>query len=54
VGTVVAFTVGLMIWIVLWANGAKAFDAFLIPVLFLVVGATMRIVLPYVRERLLP
>ena len=53
-GTVVAFTVGLIIWIVLWANGAKAFDAFLIPVFLLLVGATMRMVLPYVRERLLP
>ena len=53
-GTVVAFTVGLIIWIVLWANGAKAFDAFLIPVFLLVAGATMRMVLPYVRERLLP
>ena len=53
-GTVVAFTIGLVIWIVLWANGAKAFDAFMIPVLFLTVGATMRMVLPYVRERLLP
>jgi hypothetical protein len=53
-GTVVAFTVGLIIWIVLWANGAKAFDAFLIPVFLLLIGATMRMVLPYVRERLLP
>ena len=53
-GTVAAFTVGLIIWIVLWANGAKAFDAFLIPVFLLVAGATGRIVLPYVRERLLP
>jgi hypothetical protein len=54
VGTLVAFTIGLMIWIVLWANGAKAFDAFLIPVALVVVAATMRIVTPYVRERLLP
>ena len=51
---VVALTVGLVVWIVLWANGAKAFDAFLIP-LFLVIGAaTFRMVMPYVRERLLP
>ncbi len=53
-GTVAAFTVGLIIWIVLWANGAKAFDAFMIPVLLLIVAATLRIVMPYVRERLLP
>jgi hypothetical protein len=54
VGTVAAFTVGLIVWIVLWANGAKAFDAFLIPVFLLLAGATLRIVMPYVRERLLP
>jgi hypothetical protein len=54
VGTVAAFTAGLMIWLVLWALGAKAFDAFLIPVFLLVVGATMRMVIPYVRERLQP
>ena len=53
-GTVVAFTIGLVIWIVLWANGTKAFDAFMIPVFLLLVGATMRMVVPYVRERLLP
>jgi hypothetical protein len=53
-GTVAAFTVGLIVWLVLWANGAKAFDAFLIPAFLLLAGATGRIVLPYVRERLLP
>ena len=53
-GTVVAFTIGLIIWIVLWANGAKAFDAFLIPVALLLAGATARIVMPFVRERLFP
>ena len=50
----VAFTIGLVAWIVLWANGAKAFDAFLIPVALLVVAATVRIAMPFVRERLLP
>jgi hypothetical protein len=54
VGTVAAFTVGLIVWLVLWANGAKAFDAFLIPVALLLAGATARMVVPYVRERLLP
>ena len=53
-GTVVALTVGLILWIVLWATGAKAFDAFLIPVFLTLGAATARIVLPYVRERLLP
>lgn len=53
-GTLAAFTVGLIAWIVLWALGAKAFDAFLIPAFLLLAGATGRIVYPYVRERLLP
>ena len=53
-GTLAAFTVGLIIWIVLWANGAKAFDAFLIPLALVVVAVTMRIAMPFVRERLLP
>ena len=31
-GLVVATTVGLVIWIVMWALGVKAFDAFMITV----------------------
>jgi hypothetical protein len=54
VGTVAAFTAGLIIWLVLWSTGTKAFDAFMIPLFLLVAGATGRIVYPYVRERLLP
>ncbi len=46
-GLVVATTVGLVIWIVMWALGIKAIDAFMITVLLVVVGATMRIIAPY-------
>jgi hypothetical protein len=46
-GLVVATTVGLVIWIVMWALGVKAFDAFMITVLLVLLGATMRIVAPY-------
>jgi hypothetical protein len=46
-GLVVATTVGLVIWIVMWALGIKAFDAFMITVLLIVLGATMRIIAPY-------
>lgn len=53
-GTLVAFTVGLVIWLVLWANGVKAFDAFLVPLFLVIIAVTMRIAMPYVRERLLP
>ena len=50
----VALTVGLVIWIVLWALGVKSFDAFLITILLVVSAATARIVEPFVRERLKP
>jgi hypothetical protein len=46
-GLVVVTTVGLVIWIVMWALGIKAFDAFMITVLLVVLGATMRIIAPY-------
>jgi hypothetical protein len=32
------FVYGLCVWLVLWALGAKAFDAFLIPVALVVAG----------------
>jgi hypothetical protein len=46
-GLVVATTFGLVVWIVMWALGVKAFDAFMITVLVVLVGATARILLPY-------
>jgi hypothetical protein len=46
-GLVVATTVGLVIWIVMWALGIKAIDAFMITVLLVLLGATMRIIAPY-------
>jgi hypothetical protein len=46
-GLVVATTFGLVVWLVMWALGVKAFDAFMITVLVVLVGATMRILLPY-------
>jgi hypothetical protein len=36
-----------VIWIVMWALGIKAIDAFMITVLLILVGATMRIIAPY-------
>ena len=38
---------GLVIWIVMWALGIKALDVFMITVLLVLVGATMRIIAPY-------
>ena len=38
-GFVLATTAGLVVWIVLWAIGAKAIDAFLVTVVIVLVGA---------------
>jgi hypothetical protein len=46
-GLVVATTVGLVIWLVMWALGIKAVDAFMITLLLVILGATMRIIAPY-------
>jgi hypothetical protein len=46
-GVVLATTFGLIIWIVLWAIGAKAFDAFMITVLIVLVAVTVRMLTPY-------
>jgi hypothetical protein len=46
-GLVVATTFGLVIWIGMWALGVKAFDAFIITVLIVLLGATARIIAPY-------
>ena len=46
-GLVVVTTVGLVIWIVMWALGIKAFDAFMITVLIALVAATLRMLVPY-------
>ena len=46
-GLALATTVGLVIWIVLWALGTKAIDAFLITLGIVLVTATARIVMRY-------
>jgi hypothetical protein len=46
-GLVVATTFGLIVWIVLWALGVKPFDSFLITVLVVLMGATARMLAPY-------
>lgn len=53
-GVFVSLTVGLVIWIALWATGVKAFDAFLIPAFLVIVAATVRIAQPYVEKLLKP
>jgi hypothetical protein len=43
---VVATTAGLTIWVVLWAIGFKAFDAFLITLAIVLVTAVARSLIP--------
>lgn len=45
-GAVITGTVGLVIWIVLWALGIKSFDAFLIVILLLVIAAVVARLVP--------
>ena len=45
-------TVGLVWWIAAWALGIKAFDAFLLTTLMVVMAAAARIYGPYVRQLL--
>jgi uncharacterized integral membrane protein len=50
VSVLVALTVGLVFWIVAWAFGIKAFDAFLVTGLLVVSVAAVRIVTPFVKQ----
>ena len=38
---------GLALWIVLWALGAKAFDAFMLTMVIVLVAATFHIIKPF-------
>lgn len=44
-------TAGLVVWIVLWSIGAKGFDAFMLTVLFVLVGATIKLLGPSLSSR---
>jgi hypothetical protein len=50
--TIVAFTAGLVAWIVLWAIGVKPFDAFLVTLLIVVPAAAFQIFGPGIRKLL--
>jgi hypothetical protein len=45
-GIVVATTTGLVIWVVLWAIGGKAFDAFMITATIVVIAVAVRVAAP--------
>lgn len=46
-GVILASTFGLILWLVLWSIGVKAFDAFLLTMLIALVAATVRMIAPY-------
>ena len=45
-GVLLTLIAGLSIWIVLWAVGAKSFDAFLITIVMLIVAAAAHFIWP--------
>lgn len=50
-GLVLTTTAGLVIWVVLWALGAKGFDAFMLATAIILVGATLRLISGYLPGR---
>jgi hypothetical protein len=46
-GVLLTLIAGLVVWVVLWAIGAKALDAFLITLVMLIVAAAVHLVVPY-------
>jgi hypothetical protein len=50
-GVLLTLIAGLVVWVVLWALGAKGFDAFMITVLMLVVAAAAHLLAPFLPGR---
>jgi hypothetical protein len=50
-GLVLATTFALVVWIVLWATGAKSIDGFLVATVIITLAATVRILKPYLPGR---
>ena len=50
-GLILTVTVGLVVWVVLWALGAKGFDAFLLATVIILVGASLKILAGYLSGR---
>jgi hypothetical protein len=50
-GLILTVTAGLVVWIVLWALGTKAFDAFMLSTAIILVGASLKILSGYLPGR---
>ena len=44
-------TFALVLWLVLWSLGAKAFDSFMLAVLIILIGATVESLKKYLPNR---
>jgi len=54
VSVLVAFTVGMVWFIIAWSLGVKAFDAFMLTMLITLVAATAKIMAPTIQRFLRP
>jgi hypothetical protein len=50
-GLIITVTTGLLVWVVLWALGAKGFDAFMLATVIILVGACVKILSGYLPGR---
>lgn len=50
-GFVLTVAAGLVAWIVLWSLRVKGFDAFMVTVVVILLGAFVRVLLPYLPGR---
>jgi hypothetical protein len=50
-GFVFTVTAGLILWIVMWALGSKAIDAFMITIVIVLLAATARMLVPFLPGR---
>ena len=50
-GLIVSTTVGLVLWIILWAIGVKAIDAFLLTTVIILLAAGARVLVPHLPGR---
>ena len=50
----VAFALGSVLWIALWAISIKALDAFMATILFTLIGTIVHMAIPYVKQYLSP
>jgi hypothetical protein len=50
-GLLLTLIAGLVIWVVLWALGAKAIDAIMITLVMVLIAAGMRLIAPHLPGR---